>query len=74
MDAQWKNVDKLELAGTCGPFASVHGIAPCFCLAEALVPGPEMNISLVFPVPVYSKEQMEALAKASMEALNAAIR
>lgn len=74
MDAQWKDVDRLELAGTFGPMASMHGIGPCFCLAEAVVPGPELTLAIVYPTPVYSKEQMEALSKRSLEILSAAIR
>lgn len=74
MKAQWQNVENLELAGTFGPHASMHGIAPCFCLAEAIVPGPELNLSVAYPTPVYSKDQMEALAKTSLEVLIAAIK
>ncbi|CAM6128303.1 unnamed protein product [Calypogeia fissa] len=74
MNAQWKDVDKLDLAGTFGPYGSTHGIGPCFCVAEALVPGPELNLSLVYAVPVYDKDQMEALAQTSLEVLTAAIK
>ncbi|CAM6102935.1 unnamed protein product [Calypogeia fissa] len=74
LDAQWKNVDKLDLAGTFGPCASMHGLGPCFCLAEAVIPGPELTLTLVFPNPVYRKDQMEALSKSSLEILNAAIK
>lgn len=74
MDAQWKDVDKLNLAGTFGPCASMHGIGPCFCLAEALIPGPELTFTLVFATPVYSNDQMEALSKSALEILNAALK
>jgi hypothetical protein len=73
LDTQWKNVDRLELAGTLGPLASMHGIGPCYCLAESLIPGPELTLTLVFATPVYDRDQMEALSKESLELLTAAV-
>jgi hypothetical protein len=74
LNTQWKNADNLELAGTFGPMASMHGIGPCFCFAEALIPGPELTLTLVFATPVYTVDQMDAVFKASLELLTEATK
>ncbi|KAG6547530.1 hypothetical protein Mapa_010978 [Marchantia paleacea] len=73
-DARWKDTEKLQLAGTYGPFASMHGAGPCFCIGEALLEGPELTLSVVFPTPVYARDQMEGLANAALQILNAAAK
>jgi len=74
LDSRWKDTQKLELAGTFGPFASMHGAGPCFCIGEALLEGPELTVSVVYATPVYAREQMDALANSSLQILKAATK
>ncbi|KAJ7514043.1 hypothetical protein O6H91_23G024200 [Diphasiastrum complanatum] len=65
-------VDKLEnlhLAGTFGPFASMHFIGPCLCVGEALNKGPELSLSFIYPTPVYSRSQLEAFVTSALDLL-----
>ncbi|KAL2652586.1 hypothetical protein R1flu_020714 [Riccia fluitans] len=73
-DARWKDTQNLQLAGTFGPFASMHGAGPCFCIGDAILEGPDLSLSVVYPTPVYSRDQMEELANASLAILNSATK
>lgn len=70
MDAQWKDVRELGLLGTLGPFSSMHYVGPCFCLGEALLEGPELVLSFVYPSPLYSQAQILDILQSSINLLH----
>ncbi|KAL3682332.1 hypothetical protein R1sor_000354 [Riccia sorocarpa] len=74
LDARWKDTQNLELVGTLGPFASMHGAGPCLCIGEGLLEGPELAFSVVYPTPVYSRDQMDGLANTSLAILKTATK
>ena len=71
LEAQWKGVENLGLVGTLGPFSSMHFVGPCFCLGEAVLEGPELVLSFIYPSPLYSREQILDLLKHSAQLLEA---
>lgn len=70
MEAQWKDVRELGLVGTLGPFSSMHFVGPCFCLGEALLEGPELVLSFVYPSPLYSQAQILDILQSSINLLH----
>jgi hypothetical protein len=71
MEAQWKGVENLSLLGTLGPFSSMHFVGPCFCLGEAVLEGPELLLSFIYPSPLFSREQIFDILKQSAHLLEA---
>jgi len=72
---QWQELaQKLNLATVCGPFPSMHGVGPCFAVVDSLIDGSDLSLSLIYPQPVYSRTQIEAVASSAMEHLNAAAK
>ncbi|KAG0556437.1 hypothetical protein KC19_11G053900 [Ceratodon purpureus] len=67
---QWKDTQKLAVASVSGPFPSMHGVGPCFAVSEALLPGNDLSITLIYPQPVYSRSQMETYGASAMELLS----
>jgi hypothetical protein len=70
--SQWKDTQKLQVASVSGPFPSMHGVGPCFAVSEALLPGNDLSVTLIYPQPVFSRSQMEAYGASAMELLHAA--
>eukprot|EP00249_Psilotum_nudum_P014955 c25088_g3_i2 orf=208-1653(-) len=74
MNAQWKNVEALQLVGTLGPLLSVHFVGPCFGVVESLHQGPELHLSFVYAIPVHTKEQVESFVGSTLELLSSATK
>lgn len=74
MKAQWKGVSELGLVGTLGPFSSMHFVGPCFCLGEALLEGPELILSLIYPCPIYSQSQILGILQSAIDLLHESSR
>jgi len=71
---QSNDMQKLQVASVSGPFPSMHGVGPCFAICEALLNGNDLSISLIYPLPVYSRSQMQAVAASALEILDAAVK
>ncbi|KAH8967046.1 hypothetical protein BDL97_03G057500 [Sphagnum fallax] len=74
LEGKWKDVEKLNVAATCGPMPSMHGVGPCFSVTEMLMEGPDLCVSLVYAQPVFNRDQMHTYATAVVELLNAAAK
>ncbi len=74
LEGKWKDVEKLNVAAACGPMPSMHGVGPCFSVTEMLMEGPDLCVSLVYPQPVFNRNQMHTYATAVVELLNSSAK
>lgn len=74
LKAQYKDTTELSLLGSLGPFSSMHFVGPCFSLGEALLDGPELLLSFVFPSPLYTRAQMLSFLHSSVDLLHDSVR